>query len=90
MMTSFFLVNAEFRRMAQFSVSVATEADTFLRPLAVLRMRADRTATLTYFRADKLPDVRAAKLRPVTHGLPCICCRPGLASPCFVPPPRWR
>jgi hypothetical protein len=63
MVSVFLLVTVQFVVLGQFSVPVAVESDTSVRPLVVLRIRADRTATLTYFRADKLPDVRAAVVR---------------------------
>jgi hypothetical protein len=62
-MTMFLMIESRWEPMAMFTVSVAMEADTSARPLAVLRMRARRAATVHYFRADRLPDIRAATVR---------------------------
>jgi hypothetical protein len=65
-MTMFLMIASSVARweaIARFTVEVVDEADTTARPLAVLRMRAKRTATLSYFRADKLPDIREALVR---------------------------
>lgn len=69
-MTMFLMIESRWEPMAMFTVSVAMEADTSARPLAVLRMHANRAATLHYFRADKLPDVRAAEVRRDIAALP--------------------
>jgi hypothetical protein len=69
-MTMFLIITSKRQEIAGFHVTVAVEADTSAHPLAVLRMRANRTATLRYFRADKLPDVRAALIRKDLAALP--------------------
>jgi hypothetical protein len=69
-MVMFLWITPGFVQIAGFPVVVAAASDTSARPLAVLRMHANRAATLHYFRADKLPDVRAAEVRRDIAALP--------------------
>jgi hypothetical protein len=69
-MTIFLIISAKWDHLYQVAANVALDTDPSERPLAVLRLRGDRGATVDYFRADLLPDARAASVRQIVAPLP--------------------
>jgi hypothetical protein len=62
-MCALLMINPSWAEIASLSVETEWETDTTAEPLAVLRMRAGRAASLFYYRADKLPKAREALVR---------------------------